>query len=102
MELETGMRFGSKSILHVFVNLFPKISPTQSLVYHPCFDDFKCARLEMPMDWRSSNEAETKSKGTVAVVRLPARVPVTDERRGGAVILIQVMHVPTFGEFSTH
>jgi|SRR6266498_2323529 len=85
MELDPG-----KHIFYAFfcsTDSFHKISPSRALVYHACFDDFECARLEVPMDWRPSDRSETNSTVAVAVIRLSAKVPVTDERWGGAVLL---------------
>ncbi|QQK39502.1 Proteinase, putative [Penicillium digitatum] len=62
-----------------------EIVPSQSLEYHNCGDEFQCARLEVPMDYQ-----RTDGKGrsfALAVVRLPAKVPVTDPRYGGAVLI---------------
>ncbi|CAG8893419.1 unnamed protein product [Penicillium egyptiacum] len=62
-----------------------EIIPSQSLEYHNCRDEFQCARLEVPMDYE-----RTDGKGrtfALAVVRLPAKVPVTDPRYGGAVLI---------------
>lgn len=62
-----------------------EIVPSQSLEYHDCGDEFQCARLEVPMDY-----TRTDGKGrtfALALVRLPAKVPVTDPRYGGAVLI---------------
>ena len=62
-----------------------EIVPSQSLEYHNCGDEFQCARLEVPMDYQ-----RTDGRGrnfALAVVRLPAKVPVTDPRYGGAVLI---------------
>lgn len=62
-----------------------EIVPSQELKYHNCGDEFQCARLEVPMDYQ-----RTDGKGrtfALAVVRLPAKVPVTDPRYGGAVLI---------------
>ncbi|KAJ5448442.1 hypothetical protein N7445_003263 [Penicillium cf. griseofulvum] len=62
-----------------------EIVPSQSLEYHNCGDEFQCARLEVPMDYE-----RTDGKGrtfALAIVRLPAKVPVTDPRYGGAVLI---------------
>jgi hypothetical protein len=59
--------------------------PSKSLEYRDCGDGFQCARLEVPMDYNRSNSESRKF--TLAVVRLPARVPVADPRYGGAILI---------------
>jgi hypothetical protein len=62
-----------------------EIIPSKSLEYHNCGDEFQCARLEVPMDY---NRTDGKGRTfALAVVRLPAKVPVTDPRYGGAVLI---------------
>lgn len=52
--------------------------------YQDCFNGFQCARLELPIDYNSTNNTDTVS---IAITKLPAKVPVTDPRYGGAIIL---------------
>lgn len=62
-----------------------EIVPSKSLEYHNCGDEFQCARLEVPMDY---NRTDGKGRTfALALVRLPAKVPVTDPRYGGAVLI---------------
>ncbi|KAF9884741.1 hypothetical protein FE257_001303 [Aspergillus nanangensis] len=62
-----------------------KVTPSPSLQYHECFDGFQCARLSVPMDYH-----RTDGRGrqvAIALTRLPAKVPVTDPRYGGAILI---------------
>lgn len=61
------------------------IQPEKHLVYHDCHEKFQCARLELTLDYNG-----TDANGptiAVALVRLPAKVPVTDPRYGGAILI---------------
>ncbi|CRG89016.1 hypothetical protein PISL3812_06051 [Talaromyces islandicus] len=60
------------------------IVPSTSLEYTPCFSSFFCARLLVPLNW---NSTEDDTRAAVAVIKLPAKVPVTDPRYGGAIIV---------------
>lgn len=64
------------------------ISASTHLQYAPCYknsvEEFQCARLTLPMDyWNHTTDATI----SLAVIRRPAAVPVTDARYGGAVLL---------------
>ncbi|KAI7155612.1 hypothetical protein KC349_g6831 [Hortaea werneckii] len=61
-----------------------KLSSHPQLQYADCYDGFQCARLEVPMDWWNGT---TNATVNLAVMRLPADVPVTDPRYGGAVLI---------------
>lgn len=68
-----------------------QITPSRSLHYHNCGDEFQCARLKVPMDY---NRTDGKGRSfDLAVVRLPAKVPVTDPRYGGAVLINPGMYM---------
>ncbi|UKZ49491.1 hypothetical protein TrVGV298_003738 [Trichoderma virens] len=58
------------------------IKPSHDLEYHDCYGEFKCARLEVPLDWL--NETDTRV-ATIAMIKLPAVVPDEDPTFGGAI-----------------
>lgn len=59
------------------------INPSSRLEYHGCYVDLQCARLELPLDF---SRPDTIPKIALAVIRRPAKVSVTSEHYGGAVI----------------
>ena len=62
-----------------------KLEPSRSLEYSDCGGDFQCARLAVPMDYNKTSEHDRNF--VLAVVRIPAKVPVDDPRYGGAVLI---------------
>ncbi|KAH6640234.1 TAP-like protein-domain-containing protein [Chaetomium tenue] len=66
------------------------ITPTPSLHYHPCYNHtFRCARLQVPLDWRHPDTAEDDDgpHAALAIITLPATVPATDPAYGGPVLI---------------
>ncbi|KAE9368541.1 hypothetical protein N431DRAFT_60319 [Stipitochalara longipes BDJ] len=61
------------------------INPSEHLIYTSCFGFYQCARLSVPLDWNSTSS--NGSRVAIAVIKLPAPVPVTDANYGGAVLL---------------
>ena len=64
-----------------------KSPATTKLEYSPCYSSlggFQCARLELPLDYWNGTTNETLS---LAVIKKPAIVSVTDTRYAGAVIV---------------
>jgi len=62
-----------------------QITPSQDLEYHDCYDGFKCARLAVPMDYNAPARADNQV--ALAMVRKPAKVPVSDPHYGGAILI---------------
>ncbi|KAK1054160.1 hypothetical protein LTR74_016024 [Friedmanniomyces endolithicus] len=63
------------------------IHPTPDLQYHDCGGNYQCARLQLPLDWNATASSPTRNETyNMAIVRLPAQVPVTDPRYGGPVL----------------
>ncbi|KAF3392593.1 Tripeptidyl aminopeptidase [Penicillium rolfsii] len=62
------------------------IVPSKSLEYHDCGDGFQCTRLEVPMDYNRTNTTRGRTFA-LAVVRIPAKVPIDDPRYGGAMLI---------------
>ncbi|KAG6194647.1 hypothetical protein E4U10_002713 [Claviceps purpurea] len=59
------------------------LHPTKDLEYHDCYTSHKCALLALPLDWKNTSDPRTVS---IAIIKLPARVPDTDAAFGGPVI----------------
>lgn len=68
-----------------FAEFYCRLFPQRQLIYRPCHDGYQCARLLVPMDWNDVDA--TNNNVAIAVVRLPAKVKITDPRYGGAVIV---------------
>ncbi|EXJ79693.1 hypothetical protein A1O3_07975 [Capronia epimyces CBS 606.96] len=60
------------------------IRSSSELQYHKCYGSFECSKLTVPLDW--TNQSNPNSV-TLALVRLPAVVDVTDESFGGTIII---------------
>lgn len=72
-------RMVDQSQIHSSYN--SQITPSKELEYHDCFGDFQCARLDVPMDWNNTEPGNPRVG--LAVIKIPARVPITDHRYGG-------------------
>ncbi|THY28918.1 hypothetical protein D6D00_03967 [Aureobasidium pullulans] len=60
------------------------VEPSTSLEYSSCYEGYQCAKLELPMDyWNGTTDAMV----TLALVKKPAAVPVTDPRYGGVILM---------------
>ncbi|KAL6722282.1 hypothetical protein ACLMJK_001389 [Lecanora helva] len=57
------------------------IQPNRNLEFSNCFGDHKCARLSVPMDWNSTDKKSPSVH--LAIIKRPAKVPVTDPRYAG-------------------
>ncbi|KAK1450347.1 hypothetical protein CMEL01_07683 [Colletotrichum melonis] len=58
------------------------ITPAPKLEYHPCYKDYQCARLSVPLDWLDETNEHTVG---LAIIKLPATVPDDDPSFGGTV-----------------
>ncbi|KIX01829.1 uncharacterized protein Z518_09556 [Rhinocladiella mackenziei CBS 650.93] len=61
------------------------IEPSKELEYHDCYDGLQCARLDVPMDYHAP--PGSLDRVALAIIRKPAKVPVSDPRYGGAVLI---------------
>ncbi|WQF84476.1 Putative peptidase S33 tripeptidyl aminopeptidase-like, alpha/Beta hydrolase [Colletotrichum destructivum] len=58
------------------------ITPSTKLEYHPCYKEFQCARLKVPLDWLDETNEHTVA---LAITKLPAKVPDDDPAFGGTI-----------------
>jgi autophagy-related protein 17 len=68
------------------------ITPTADLQYHPCYTNFQCARLQVPLDWSKTNGTTPPANFTgpfaaIALVTLPATVPTSDPAYAGPILI---------------
>ncbi|PYI01095.1 hypothetical protein BO78DRAFT_473545 [Aspergillus sclerotiicarbonarius CBS 121057] len=56
-----------------------------TLNFIPCYQDYECARLEVPLDW--SADTTENDTAILAIIKLPAQIDPTDGRYGGAIIM---------------
>ncbi|KAH9906205.1 TAP-like protein-domain-containing protein [Xylariomycetidae sp. FL2044] len=61
-----------------------EVEPSESLVFHPCYHDFQCARLSVPMNW---NDTSMSDRVAIAIIKYPAKVSVTDPRYAGPILM---------------
>ncbi|KAI8245338.1 hypothetical protein K4K55_002338 [Colletotrichum sp. SAR 10_96] len=70
----------SKHKLHDFD--WDTITPTHKLSYHPCYSEYNCTRLIVPLDWL---DASNPYNVTLAIIKRPAKVPDSDPAFGGTI-----------------
>ena len=89
------------------------ITPSRDLQFTDCYDEFRCARLFVPVDWLEEDEARRDSKTmALAIIKLEANITdtsttsSTSSSHGGTVIINPggpgdsgVRHILTNGHF---
>lgn len=60
------------------------LSTSVDLQYQRCYTDFECARLSLPLDW---NNVRSPNNISLAVIRLPAKVPASHPNHGGTIVI---------------
>ena len=78
-----------------------QVTPSKKLMYTPCYGGFQCARLDAPLNWNASDR-DGGPRAAIAIVKLPAKVPVTDERYGGAIVVNPSINFPQECIFTFH
>lgn len=62
------------------------ITPSRDLEFHFCYDAFRCARLELPLDWLADDEDLYNHTIALAVIKRPANISIQDSRYGGPIL----------------
>lgn len=77
---------------------------SESLQYTDCFSSFLCARPSVPLNWNATYTEDSALQTVIAVIKLPARVPVSNPQSGGPIMVYTgspgesgVYQVPTDG-----
>ncbi|KAK5709053.1 hypothetical protein LTR17_020116 [Elasticomyces elasticus] len=60
------------------------LATADNLNFSPCYDEFECARLSLPLDWHNASSPHNIS---LAVIMLRAVVPQSHPSHGGSVIV---------------
>jgi len=84
--------FGQKRQEEVLPDFnWTSITPSRDLRYHDCYNGFRCARLQVPLDWTKAAGIDTDESSTswvvIGIATLPAIVPDTDPSFGGSVLI---------------
>ncbi|KAF2634048.1 alpha/beta-hydrolase, partial [Massarina eburnea CBS 473.64] len=61
------------------------VGAKETFEFSPCFEDFQCAKLKLPLDYFNGTYANESV--SLAIIKLPAKVPIDDPRYGGPVLL---------------
>ncbi|KAG6033516.1 hypothetical protein E4U41_006896 [Claviceps citrina] len=82
-QLVAGLCASASALNYTFPSFeWDSIRPTKDLEYRDCYTSYQCARLELPLDWKNRSDPRTVS---IAMIKLPAKVPDTDATFGGPV-----------------
>lgn len=60
------------------------IAPSTNISYQPCYTNFQCARLLLPLDWKDSTNNATVS---IAIIKQSAAVSQDDAKYGGPIFI---------------
>ncbi|KAE8441236.1 hypothetical protein EG329_005600 [Mollisiaceae sp. DMI_Dod_QoI] len=70
--LKTRLR-GCGGMMHnekvVIAQSWSEIKPSSELVWYPCYDEYDCAKLELPLDWLDESDPR---RATIAIIRYSA------------------------------
>ncbi|KAF2204477.1 hypothetical protein GQ43DRAFT_428940 [Delitschia confertaspora ATCC 74209] len=61
------------------------IKASEHLIFASCFGEFECAKLKLPLDYFNGTYPDRSI--SLALVKVPAKVPVTDPRYAGPVLV---------------
>ncbi|XRM42152.1 hypothetical protein ABZX51_005381 [Aspergillus tubingensis] len=59
-------------------------APASTLNFVPCYQNYSCARLEVPLDWSDTTDNDTV---ILAIIKLSTEVDHGDKRYGGSIII---------------